>query len=127
MKTWEEIKKKYTTDRSSMIKEIEREFVNDCFEAYETEGFSEIFWSPYDGFKTFLGQPFTVIGRMYEKGFGLENLPAWRIKFEDNTIIFAYPEEIIVKEMKDSGCPQEYLEKDRSEKAIKNWIEKIML
>lgn len=103
--TFEEIYKKYPKNRDKMLKEEEQEFVNACFEAYETEGFAEKFWSPYESMKYYCGKPFVVIGRCTEKDYDLECLPAWRIEFEWQECITAYPEEIILSEMKANGFP----------------------
>lgn len=40
--TWDEVKTKYPEYRDQMSEEREMEFVNDCFECYEQEGFAKI-------------------------------------------------------------------------------------
>ena len=107
--TWEEIKTKYPEDRNEMGKERERNFVKDCFEAYEEEGFSKKFWSQGGDYKQYHGKNFSVIGRVTEKDVDFECLPMWEIRFDDEFEIFAYPDEIIPSEMKDNGCPENYL------------------
>lgn len=41
--TWDEIKIKYSKDRNQMSEDREREFINDCFDCYEQEGFAKRF------------------------------------------------------------------------------------
>ena len=45
-----------------------------------------------------------VVERCSTKDSDLSSLPMWNIKFQDGTIIGAYPEEIIPSEMKNNGC-----------------------
>ena len=111
---WKEIQTKYPEYREDMTKEREQEFVKDCFDCYEAEGFSEIFWTPWEDYSQYIGKRFTVVGRVTEKGEyeqrsaykqELEFLPMWVIHFTDtDEEIGAYPEEIIPREMKDNGC-----------------------
>lgn len=101
---WKEINEKYPNYRDSMTKEQERAFVADCFNAYENEGFSSKFWSPFGDYSDRTGESFEVVGRCTEKEADLEALPMWNIKFTDGKIIGAYPEEIIPSEMKENGC-----------------------
>lgn len=103
--TWEDINKKYPEWRDEMSKKREQEFVNDCFDIYEEEGFSKKFWSPYDSNHKFVGKRFTVLGRCDTSDCNLEILPAWRIRLKGGEIIYACPEEIIPSEMKENGCP----------------------
>ena len=105
--TWNEMKTKYPEDRNDMTREKEKQFVADCFECYEQEGFAKKFWSPYSDYKTRIGQNFEVIKRCTTEDSDLSRLPMWRIKFTDGTIIKAYPEEIIPSEMKNNGCSLE--------------------
>lgn len=107
--TWEEIKIKYPEYREDMSEEIEKEFVSDCFDAYEKEGFTKKFWSQGGDYKSLHGKSFEVIGRVpiYDgknNGADLECLPMWFIKFEDGFEMAAYPDEIIPSEMRDNGC-----------------------
>lgn len=52
--TWEEMNIKYPEDRHEMTEEREREFVNDCFELYEKEGFSRKYWSSGGEYKNIM-------------------------------------------------------------------------
>jgi len=95
-----------TFTRDDMSREREREWVDFCYEAYEADGFKKTFGDEYTGDREYRGKRFTVIGRVPEFGRGaneedgadLECLPMWNIKFEDGTIIAAYPEEICLSE-----------------------------
>lgn len=71
-----------------------REYLADCSEMYETEGFCDTFKSPYDGMKQHNGKSFEVVRRCTEKDMDIEWLPAWVIKFQDGVQINAVPEEI---------------------------------
>lgn len=108
--SWDEIERKYPEDRSEMSEEREKLFVNDCFECFEKEGFAKKFWSPFGDDKERIGQRFKVVGRCSMKDSDLSSLPMWNIKFSDGTVIGAYPEEIIPREMKKNGCPLEGIE-----------------
>lgn len=108
--SWDEIERKYPEDRSEMSEESEMLFVNDCFECFEKEGFAKKFWSPFGDDKERIGQSFKVVGRCSTKDSDLSSLPMWNIKFSDGTVIGAYPEEIIPREMKENGCPLEGIE-----------------
>ena len=103
--TFSDIQKKYPMPRENMDLETHRAFLNDCFSAYEAEGFSDKFWSPFEEQKNHCGKTFTVVERCTEENFDLECLPAWRIRFAEGTCIDAYPEEIIQSEMESNGCP----------------------
>lgn len=105
--SWDEIERKYPEDRSEMSEEREMLFVNDCFECFEKEGFAKKFWSPFGDDKERIGQSFKIVGRCSTKDSDLSSLPMWNIKFSDGTVIGAYPEEIIPREMKENGCPLE--------------------
>lgn len=102
---WEEMSIKYPEDRDEMPLERERAFVNDCFDIMEREGFSDRFWSPFGDYKERFGQPFKVVERCTEKSCDIAALPMWNIRFEDGTVVGAYPEEIVPSEMKVHGCP----------------------
>lgn len=110
IKSWEDMKVKYPEDREDMSEEKEREFVSDCFSCYEKEGFAKKFWSPFSDYKEREGQSFEVVERCTEEHAHISALPMWNIKFEDGTVIGAYPEEIIVREMRDNGCQMEGIE-----------------
>ncbi len=108
--TWEDMKVKYPEDRGDMSKEREKEFVNDCFSCYESEGFAKKFWSPFGDYKDRESQSFEVVERCSTEKQDLSTLPMWNIKFEDGAIIGAYPEEIIPREMKNNGCTLENID-----------------
>lgn len=105
--TWDELKKKYPESREEMSTEREREFLKNLYDAYETVGFADRFWSPFDVCdeeKKYIGQPFKVIGRCEEgKEWDLDSLPAWKIEFEDGHRMYAYPEEIYLNDMIANG------------------------
>ncbi len=108
--TWDEIEAKYPEYWCDMTEERKREFVVDLFGYYEQKGFAKVFWSPYERYEKYYGQPFTVIGRFdWEKeGIALELLPIWNIRFEDGFEMAVFPEECVEEEMLDEGCPKEY-------------------
>lgn len=89
-----------TFTRDDMSCEREREWVDFCYEAYEADGFKETFGDEYTGDREYRGKRFIVISRVAEGegGVDLESLPMWNIKFEDGTIIDAFPEEICLSE-----------------------------
>jgi hypothetical protein len=101
--SWKDMKVKYPEYRDEMTKETEREFVKDCFDLYEKDEISKIFWSPFSDYEEKIGSHFVIVRRCTEKDCDLCCLPMWKIKFEDNTVIDAYPEEIILREMIDNG------------------------
>ena len=109
--TWDELNKKYPEARYEMDNERERAFLKDCYSAYETVGFADKFWSPFDlkdEDKKYIGKPFKVIGRCEEgKEWDLESLPAWKIEFEDGHKMSAYPEEIYLNDMIANGYEPE--------------------
>ena len=109
--TWDELNKKYPEARYEMDNERERAFLKDCYSAYETVGFADKFWSPFDlkdEDKKYIGKPFKVIGRCEEgKEWDLESLPAWNIEFEDGHKMSAYPEEIYLNDMLANGYESE--------------------
>lgn len=86
-----------TPNRDKMDFETEVEFIEDCFNMYETSGFSATYHSiGIDDGKDFNGVAFQVIGRAsYSNGdCDIEQLPMWHIEFEDGTRYMAFPEEI---------------------------------
>jgi len=104
--TWEEMKIKYPEDRDEMSDEKHQEFVKDCFNCYEQEGFSDKYWTPFEQYEEYKNYKFKVIRRATEDdGIFIEHLPMWLIELSNNKQIFAYPEEIIPSEMKFNGCP----------------------
>lgn len=127
IKSWEDMKTKYPENREDMTGERLKEFVNDCFFCYEQEGFAKKFWSPFGDYKKREGQCFEVVGRCTEEQTDISALPMWNIKFEDGTVIGAYPGEIIVREMKDNGCQMEGIEYGKEDKIMnfKEFLEKL--
>ena len=112
--SWEDMKKKYPEYRCDMSEEREKEFVSDCFDLYEKEGFNKVFWSQGGDYKQYHGKSFEVIGRVLiydgkNDGADLECLPMWNIRFEDGLVVSAYPDEILTRDMKDNGCPEKYM------------------
>jgi hypothetical protein len=83
-------------NRNEMDFETELEFIEDCFNMYETSGFSATYHSIYKDETDFNGVAFQVIGRAsYTNGdCDFEQLPMWHIEFEDGTKYMAFPEEI---------------------------------
>ena len=102
--TWNEMKIKYPEYRDEMSEEREREFVSDCFDAYEqNDKLAKTFWSPFDDYKDMFGMRFSLQGRCTEKDTHISTLPMWNIVMEDGTKIGAYPEEIFEREQKENG------------------------
>lgn len=102
MDSWKNMAKKYPECRCDMTPEREEEFVNDCFDLYEKEGFNKVFWSQGGDYKSYHGKKFQVVGRLpiYDgknDGSDLECLPMWKIRFENGTEISAYPDEIVTR------------------------------
>ena len=72
------------------------QFKMDCFEMYESTGFSKTFHSPYDdeGYNH-NGKPFRVLRRATEAECDLEAMPLWVVEFEgEQEPYYCYPEEI---------------------------------
>lgn len=105
--TWDELNKKYPEARYEMSVDREREFLKELYDAYETSGFADKFWTPFDlnnKDKSYIGKSFKVIGRCEEgKEWDLESLPVWKIEFEDGHKMDAYPEEIYLNDMIANG------------------------
>lgn len=110
IRTWDELRNKYTEEREEMSEEREKEFVSDCFTCYENEGFAKRFWSPFSSVKNRIGQQFEVIERCTADGRDLCTLPAWKIRFEDGAVMDVLPEEIIPREMRHNGCTLEEID-----------------
>lgn len=104
--TWDDMKKEFPV-REIMTPEQEKEFVSHCFTLYEKEGFSKVFWTPYEDFNAFIGKKFSVLGRISDTEVDMEVLPMWRIRFDNGRETNAYPEEIIPFEMRANGCTLE--------------------
>lgn len=101
LNTWEDMYRKYPMWRDELTVEEEAEFVNDCFDIFEREGFSEVYVDQNgDGLEKYNNEPFAVIGRTSLQDADLQDLPMWDIKFEDGSKITAYPDEIILGEIK---------------------------
>ena len=102
--TWTEMNHKYPEYRDQMSAEREREFVADCFDAYEqNDKLAKTFWSPFDDYKDMFGMRFSLQGRCTENDTHISALPMWNIVMEDGTEIGAYPEEIFEREQIDNG------------------------
>lgn len=99
---WDALKEKFPMPRESMEKDQERQFVEECFRLYESEGFAECFESPYEDYQQYCGEKFTVLHRCDEPEWDLCTLPAWVIEFEPGVIIEALPEEITKAERTDN-------------------------
>ena len=56
--TWADMAKKYPEYREDMTKDRERDFVKDCFDCYEKEGFAEKFNAIFDTYKEYHGKKF---------------------------------------------------------------------
>lgn len=107
--TWDDVKKKYPglygggLSRNDLTEEQEREFVDDCYQAYEHGGFAEKIVSPYECENLRNGMRFEVLGRVPEikddpNGVDLECLPMWRLRLENGDVMYAFPEEICLDE-----------------------------
>ena len=106
--TWAEMKVKYPEYRDEMSETREREFVADCFDAYEqNDKLAKTFWSPFGDYKELIGKRFSLKGRCDETDSHLSALPMWNIVIEDGTEIGAYPEEIFLREQIDNGRSKE--------------------
>lgn len=102
--TWVEMSIKYPEYREEMSIEREREFVCDCFDAYETtDKPAASFWTPFDSYKDKIGQAFQILRRVDELDCDLCALPQWHIMLADGTEIDAYPEEIFEREQIANG------------------------
>lgn len=73
-----------------------KEYADDTFALYESEGFhTDFFASQYSDSKKYDGRKFEVVRRCTtEDDFDLESLPAWLVRFEDGNELQAFPEEI---------------------------------
>lgn len=101
---WKDVQKKYPMGRDEMTEEEELRFVDDCFNLYEKEGFSPVYWSPFTDHEDRKGQEIEVFERCTVEDCDLCVLPMWKIKFRDGEVIHAYPEEIVPSEMRANGC-----------------------
>ncbi len=93
--------------REDMETDREKEWVEFCFDAYESDGFKKTFGTPYYDSREYVGMKFTVLGRVpnieddFENGADLECQPLWNIKLENGVEMAAYPEEICLSETKE--------------------------
>ena len=92
-KDMKELNDNYENEREDMNYEESLKYVNDCFDTLESVGFLDTYNSPYDDYRQYNGQKFTVVDRVSDE-VDLECLPLWHIRFEDGTVITAFPEEI---------------------------------
>ena len=100
--TFEELNEKWDQEsfnEACRNKHQYREYVDDCFSAYEEGGFMPRFSSPYKQMERFNGLPFKVVRRCDERDWDLESLPAWVIQFESGARMDALPEEICKSEV----------------------------
>ena len=93
-------------DRYTLSEEVEKDFVEDAFNMYETGGFSPTFHTPFTDRADMNGVAFQVIGRATTEECDLEQLPVWKIEFEDGTEDYAYPCEITEIERKIQNLAQ---------------------
>ena len=82
-------------DRESFAPDQEKEFILDCYKAYETCGFVPFFQSsesdmPHNGERYNVIEPVSPDDCEWD----LESLPAWRVRFENGDEYYALPEEI---------------------------------
>ena len=111
--TWAEMGIKYPNGKfiEELPEEKYREYINDCFDAYENnDKFATIWWSPYWEDVPF-GAKIVSIRRAEEERdqVDLDCMPMWIIQFDNGHSQAAYPEELILSERKANGCPEEYL------------------
>lgn len=102
--TFQEIRNKYNGRYDTMSAEEYRQYVDDCFNAYEAEEFSHVFWTPYDQGNEAIGQKVVARRRLSEAdGCDLETLPMWELTLENGKKYPAYPEECVLSEMIANG------------------------
>lgn len=93
MRTIEELLAQ-NVDRYDMSEEEAALFINYWFEEYERTGFCETFHAIYGDFKEYDGKRFAVVERCNELNADFDALPMWKIRFGDEKVICAFPEEI---------------------------------
>lgn len=105
-KDFEELYKDFDTMTASF--EDEYQMKQDAFDMYETEGFTDVFNTPYEECSEYNGQKYEIVRRAsYVNGdCDMECLPQWIIKFEDGKEINAYPEEICKIEVNMRGIEE---------------------
>lgn len=99
-------------DRYALSEEKERKFVEDAFNMYEGGGFSPTFHTPFEDRADMNGVAFQVIGRATTEESDLEQLPMWKIEFEDGTEDYAFPCEITEIERKNLNLAQNLHKED---------------
>lgn len=107
--SWKDLEEAFPMYRDEMSIEEEGKFVDHCFDLYEKEGFAKTFWSSGGDFPELIGKPFAVVRRVTEKEINIRCLPMWKIQFKGGKRISAYPDEIILREMRESGFKGEAL------------------
>jgi len=104
VESWADMQEKYPMDRSEMTEEEEIEFVEDCFNLYEKEGFSPKFWTPFSDNADRIGLPIKIVGRIETDSIhDLSCLPMWRARLAGSESE-GFPEEVIPSEMTANGC-----------------------
>ena len=95
--SWDDFYKKYPIDRDDLDLDTEKEYLEDAYKLYESEGFSSLFWidDPYfkEEFADCLGKPFEVIGRCSESDiYDIcdEFFPAWTIRLSNGETFDAW-------------------------------------
>ena len=106
--TEQEFDKKWgKIDTDTLNDEQFKAFKDDCFEMYETTGFSDTFHSPYDENHEHNGKPFKVLRRATPEECDLEAMPLWLVTFEgEEEPYYCYPEEICKAEEKEVPIKQ---------------------
>lgn len=99
-------------DRYALSAEKEREFVADAFNMYENGGFSPTFHTPFTDRADMNGVAFQVIGRATTDECDLEQLPMWKIEFEDGRKDYAFPCEITEIERKNQDLARNLQKED---------------
>lgn len=93
--TKEEFKNKWGSVEADNLNEKDfAAFKNDCFLLYESSGWKNSFYSPYESENKNNGKPFTVLRRATTGEYDVEQLPCWLIRFDDGKETFAFPEDI---------------------------------
>ena len=90
--------------REDFSPEREKEWVKFCYDSYEYDGFRDAFHSPYGDDRD--GMDYEILGRISDDPSkkhhaDLECLPLWLIRFPDESVHYAGPEEICLTETPD--------------------------
>lgn len=123
---WCDLNIKFPEDRYDMSEEREREFVKNCFNLYEIEGFNNIFWTPWEddeNVNELVGQKIISVVRSSEERNDLCVFPLWDIKLESGEERTVYPEELIPSEMRKAGCPKMYLNDNEEDDEENNIVD----